>query len=561
MLHCQVEGAKAEQRECPVMHSENSAETFSSEESQASDCNQPLDVQSPKLTTNIEESFKVDCKLSLNTLLSPINITDPLLMCSISEFNKEEQTMEPYFIQELDMACAGQEVEQVAEENVFETGPQLKLPENQPINDSITTETNETKLPSTEALNVLNLAEFSEPVMEKSNISIEEVNLTGAEEINEPISDEPNSQLVESAAKLQPKSLGIQIPPLQIEDLISPLVEQPKIATKLGVISFLTGNKLALTPSVRLSFGDRVTTRTNKKSKEIVQQQASKALKALISVFTMQRRLEASQCDNSNNSRSKRFEQLKSSLTFSRVFRQNIFQPTSKIESRQQNTDANSLESGEPNFKSTSAYKEPLPIPYRQDAGEGLTCNGLNVSKDSVFSEVSESDVSETHNKLFAMKKTQEGLSSTRSIGELSNILNNGRVLFSQPVRLFCFNKLKEWKRQGKVPRFHESPYRSPSFSGEGQIEVIEHHGSYYIVLHDKVSGELIIHMRVDEKWRIDYMTKSSYSCRWTNINYANCRDGTLERIACSFREPSHAAEFVARIRNSALQSRLECSS
>eukprot|EP00099_Drosophila_melanogaster_P003546 NP_001163424.1 spermitin, isoform C [Drosophila melanogaster] len=544
MLHCQVEGAKAEQRECPVMHSENSAETFSSEESQASDCNQPLDVQSPKLTTNIEESFKVDCKLSLNTLLSPINITDPLLMCSISEFNKEEQTMEPYFIQELDMACAGQEVEQVAEENVFETGPQLKLPENQPINDSITTETNETKLPSTEALNVLNLAEFSEPVMEKSNISIEEVNLTGAEEINEPISDEPNSQLVESAAKLQPKSLGIQIPPLQIEDLISPLVEQPKIATKLGVISFLTGNKLALTPSVRLSFGDRVTTRTNKKSKEIVQQQASKALKALISVFTMQRRLEASQCDNSNNSRSKRFEQLKSSLTFSRVFRQNIFQPTSKIESRQQNTDANSLESGEPNFKSTSAYKEPLPIPYRQDAGEGLTCNGLNVSKDSVFSEVSESDVSETHNKLFAMKKTQEGLSSTRSIGELSNILNNGRVLFSQPVRLFCFNKLKEWKRQG-----------------EGQIEVIEHHGSYYIVLHDKVSGELIIHMRVDEKWRIDYMTKSSYSCRWTNINYANCRDGTLERIACSFREPSHAAEFVARIRNSALQSRLECSS
>lgn len=172
----------------------------------------------------------------------------------------------------------------------------MKLPENQPINDSITTETNETKLLSTEALNVLNLAEFSEPVMEKSNISIEEVNLTGAEEINEPISDEPNSQLVESAAKLQPKSLGIQIPPLQIEDLISPLVEQPKIATKLGVISFLTGNKLALTPSVRLSFGDRVTTRTNKKSKEIVQQQASKALKALISVFTMQRRLEASQC-------------------------------------------------------------------------------------------------------------------------------------------------------------------------------------------------------------------------------------------------------------------------
>ncbi|XP_033157149.1 E3 SUMO-protein ligase RanBP2 isoform X4 [Drosophila mauritiana] len=541
MLHCQVEGAKAEQCECPVMHSENSAETFSSVEPQASDRIQPLEVQSAKRTTNIEESFKVDCKLPLNTLLSPINITDPLLMCSISELNKEEQAMEPYFIPELDMACAGQEVERVAEETLIETGPELKLPENQPINDSITTETNETKFPPMEALNVSSLAEFSEPVMEKSNISIEEVNLKGAVGIIEPLSDKPNIQPVKSAEKLQTKSLGIQIPPLKIEDLISPLIEKPKIATKLGVISFLTGNKLALTPSVRLSFGDRVTTRRNTKSKEIIQQQASKSLKALISVLTMQKRLEASQYDNSNNSQTKRFEQLKSSLSFSRVFRHNIFQSTSEMENRQLNTNGNSLESGEPNFNSPSEHKEPLPIPYRLDAGEGLTCNGLNVSKDSVFSEVSESDVSETQNELFAMKKPQKGL---KSIAKLSDILNNGRVLFSQPVRLFCFNKLKEWKRQG-----------------EGQIEVIEHDGSYYIVLHDKVSGELIIYMRVDERWRIDYMTKSSYSCRWTNINYANCRDGILERIACSFREPSHAAEFVARVRNSALQSRLECSS
>ncbi|KMY99100.1 uncharacterized protein LOC6737734 isoform X3 [Drosophila simulans] len=558
MLHCHVEGAKAEQCECPVMHSENSAETFRSVEPQASDRIQPLEVQSAKRTTNIEESFKVDCKLPLNTLLSPINITDPLLMCSISELNKEEHTMQPYFIPELYMACAGQEVEQVAKETVIETGPQLKLPENQPINDSIITETNETKLPPMEPLNVSSIAEFNVPVIEKSNIFNAEHNLKGAEEIIEPISDEPNIQPVESAEKLLPKSLGIQIPPLKIEDLIYPMIEKPRIATKLGLISFLTGNKLALTPSVRLSFGDRVTTRKNTKSKEIIQQQASKSLKALISVLTMQRRLAASQHDNSNTSRTKRFEQLKSSLSFSRVFRQNIFQSTSEIENRQLNTDGNSLESGEPNFKGLSEHKEPIPRPYRLDAGEGLTCNGLNVSKDSVFSEVSESDVSETQNKLFAMKKPQEGL---KSMAKLSEILKNGRVLFSQPVRLFCFNKLKEWKRQGKVPRSHESPYRSPSFSGEGQIEVIEHDGSYYIVLHDKVSGELIIHMRVDERWRIDYMTKSSYSCRWTNINYANSRDGILERIACSFREPSHAAEFVARVRNSALQSRLECSS
>ncbi|XP_043650712.1 uncharacterized protein LOC122618375 isoform X2 [Drosophila teissieri] len=566
MLHCQVDGSSAEQCECPLTHSENSAETSSAAELPAKDFIKPLEVQSP-LTTNIEESFKVDCKLPLHTLLSPINITDPLRkqieikhlldfqcglgeLCSfgpfehisMSELSKEDTTIKPYFIPELQMACAGQEAEQVAEKTVVDiqepTAPQTKLQENQPIND-------ETMLPPLEEINISSLAGSKEPAMEETNIPCtEESHLNGTEEVNRPISDQKNSQLLESDIKLQPKSLGIQIPPLQIEELISPLVEQPKPVPKIGLFSSLTGNKLALTPSVRLSFGDNTTSRRNIRSKEIIQQQASRSLKALISILTLQTKLEASIFDNSHKSRSKRYEQVKNSLTFSRVFRQNIFQPSLELESRNMNRDGNSLESGEPHLKTPRVYKEPLPMAYRLDASEGLTCNGLSVSKDSVFSEASESDVSETQNKLFVMKKPQQVLRSTRSMADLGDILHNGRVLFSQPVRLFCFNKLKEWKRQG-----------------EGQIEVFEHHGSYYIVLHDKVSGELIIHMRVDERWRIDYMTKSSYSCRWTNINYATCRDGILERIACSFREPSHAAEFVARVRNSAIQSRFERSS
>ncbi|KAI8036688.1 hypothetical protein M5D96_010489, partial [Drosophila gunungcola] len=237
---------------------------------------------------------------------------------------------------------------------------------------------------------------------------------------------------------------------LQIEELVAPLVEKAKPGPKFGIISSLVGNKATWTPNVRLSFGDRETRWTKTRPKEIIQQEASRSLKALILSLNMLKRI---------------------------------------------------------------------------DASEGLTCNGLNVSKDSVFSDVSESDDSEVLN-----KSSQEVIGLTKTIADIADTQQNGRILFSQPVRLFCFNKLKEWKRQG-----------------EGQIEIWELHGLYYIILHDRITGELIIHMRVDEKWRIDYMSNSSYSCRWTNINYAFCRKGILERIACSFREPSHAAEFVAR--------------
>ncbi|XP_037718556.1 uncharacterized protein LOC119552795 isoform X2 [Drosophila subpulchrella] len=565
--------------QCPVLHSQSSKGSSSWPEPQASEFTNQSDVGT-SLATSLEESFKVDCSLPslpLDTLLSPFNIIDQLRkqsevkdlldfqsglgdlslfgkyepsLSSKSECSKESQV--PYFIPELEMACAEVKVNEAIEVNPPEiessNTPEIKILDIPPIKESIMSGKKEATLPRIEAPNCTILEEINLANIEDINsYRTEEGILKAIEEKDEHKSEESNPQEFEKlmcSADLKRKSVGLFAPKtLQIDELIAPLVEKAK--PKMGLISSLIGNKLALTPSVRLSFGDRVVKRKNMqeiRSKEIIQQQASRSLKALILSLTMLKNLEASYHDNSHQSRLNRFQRVRSSLNFSRVFRQNIFQLTSEVKGSKKEIKETSLCCGEPIIESPSIYKEPLPLPYqRLDASEGLTCNGLNVSKDSVFSEVSESDDSEIQNKL-CVKQSFRGVHGLpRSMADLNDILNSGRGLFSQPVRLFCFNKLKEWKRQG-----------------EGQIEILEHQGSYYIILHDKVTGELIIHMRVDERWRIDYMTNSSYSCRWTNINYASSREGILERIACSFREPSHAAEFVARVRNSAIQSRFE---
>nr|XP_016936332.2 uncharacterized protein LOC108014676 isoform X2 [Drosophila suzukii] len=594
MLDSQEDGSNAEMQsevsaidkmetdlkvQCPLLHSQPSKGSSSSPEPQASKFINQLDVET-SFATSLEESFKVDCSLPslpLDTLLSPFNIIDQLRKQSevkdlldfqsglgdLSLFGKYEpslssksecsnESQEPYFIPELEMACAevkGNEVVEVTPPEIESPNtPEVKILEIPPIKEAIIPGNKDATLPRIEAPNVTILEDINlAKIKEINSPRTEEGILKGIEEKDEPKSEESNPQKFEKlmcSADLKPKSVGGFAPKtLQINELFAPLVEKAK--PKMGIISSLIGNKLTLQPSVRLSFGDRVVKRTNVqeiRSKEIIQQQASRSLKALILSLTMLKNLEASYHDNSHQSRLNRFQRVRSSLNFSRVFRQNIFQLTSEVESSKKEIRESSLGCGEPMIEGPSIYKEPLPIPYqRLDASEGLTCNGLNVSKDSVFSEVSESDDSEIQNKLCIKQSSRGAHGLPRSLADLKDILNNGRVLFSQPVRLFCFNKLREWKRQG-----------------EGQIEILEHQGSYYIILHDKVTGELIIHMRVDERWRIDYMTNSSYSCRWTNINYASSREGILERIACSFREPSHAAEFVARVRNSAIQSRFE---
>ncbi|XP_052846477.1 uncharacterized protein LOC128258714 isoform X2 [Drosophila gunungcola] len=439
----------------------------------------------------------------------------------------------PYFIPELEMACSDSQVEQIEEvaENKDTTKLKIELLKIQQV-----------EVPNLVLMKESNLA----PNEEQNTPQLEELNLLENKEIGLPRNEESvlpvtkdirESKIEQSDPQGQQlKSPGIVAPiTLQIEELVAPLVEKAKPGPKFGIISSLVGNKATWTPNVRLSFGDRETRWTKTRPKEIIQQEASRSLKALILSLNMLKRLEASFNDNSYKNRLNRFERIRSSLNFSRVFRQNIFQLTPAAESSRKEVQENSMGCGEPMMRGPSK-EPPLPIMYRIDASEGLTCNGLNVSKDSVFSDVSESDDSEVLN-----KSSQEVIGLTKTIADIADTQQNGRILFSQPVRLFCFNKLKEWKRQG-----------------EGQIEIWELHGLYYIILHDRITGELIIHMRVDEKWRIDYMSNSSYSCRWTNINYAFCRKGILERIACSFREPSHAAEFVARVRNSALLSRFE---
>ncbi|XP_016965996.1 uncharacterized protein LOC108035088 isoform X2 [Drosophila biarmipes] len=557
--------------QCTVQHLQSSKGTSSSAEPQTFEFINQLGVET-SLATSSKESFKVDCSLPslpLDTLLSPFNIMDQLrkqseakdfldFQCGLgdlslfdkydpslstkTECSEEVSTPVPYFIPELEMACAEVKVDEVEEVTPPEienaTTAEIKKLEISPIKESIIAGNKEATLPRIEAPNCSVLEELDLLKEEISSPSIEE----GTETKEEFKSEESSPEVVEKLMDLRPKSVGLFAPKtLQIEEMISPLVEKAK--PKMGFISSLIGNKLTFTPSVRLSFGDRALKRNNMqeiRAKEIMQQQASRSLKALILSLTMLKKLEASYHDNSHQSRLNRFQRVRSSLNFSRVFRQNIFQLTSEVEGSKKEIKESSLACGEPMIEHPSIYKEPLPIPFeRLDASEGLTCNGLNVSKDSVFSDVSESDDSEVQNKLCVMQSSGDVHGSPRTMTDLKDILNKGRVLFSQPVRIFCFNKLKEWKWQG-----------------EGRIEILEHQGFYYIILHDKVTGELIIYMRVDERWRIDYMTNSSYSCRWTNINYATSREGILERIACSFREPSHAAEFVARVRNSALQSR-----
>jgi len=136
-------------------------------------------------------------------------------------------------------------------------------------------------------------------VREVNSPRTEEGILKGIEEKDEPKSEESNPQVFEKlmcSVDLKPKSVGLYAPKtIQIDELIAPLVEKAK--PKMGIISSLIGNKLTLQPSVRLSFGDRVVKRMNRQeiqSKEIIQQQASRSLKALILSLTMLKKLEAS---------------------------------------------------------------------------------------------------------------------------------------------------------------------------------------------------------------------------------------------------------------------------
>ncbi|EDW19467.2 uncharacterized protein LOC6583321 [Drosophila mojavensis] len=114
-------------------------------------------------------------------------------------------------------------------------------------------------------------------------------------------------------------------------------------------------------------------------------------------------------------------------------------------------------------------------------------------------------------------------------------IKKTGVQIFRKPTKLFAFEKQKQWKKKG-----------------EGQIEVwrMPDSGKCYLLLWDKKSEELLVHMPVDGKWNVNYLTKSTNSCHWLYDNFANCPQGIRQPLACSFTESDVASQFVTIMAN-----------
>ncbi|XP_051861832.1 uncharacterized protein LOC127565743 [Drosophila albomicans] len=121
---------------------------------------------------------------------------------------------------------------------------------------------------------------------------------------------------------------------------------------------------------------------------------------------------------------------------------------------------------------------------------------------------------------------------NTRNIVGAIEIQETGVQIFRKPTKLFTFENLRDWKKKG-----------------EGQIEIWKLQQSddeiYYMLLWDKCTQKLLIHMRLDSKWSIDYLTNSTNSCRWSHYNYAQGPEGVRERFACRFRDSNVAAQFI----------------
>ncbi|XP_070136680.1 uncharacterized protein Sprn isoform X2 [Drosophila bipectinata] len=427
-------------------------------------------------------------------------------------------------------------------ENEAMNSPKVESIYSSKSEDNILPKVNEDNLPNIEEINLPKKEEnFS---LKQEEINIPKIGEIYSSKIDESIAVEilpPNSpQMLQHDPVLLPgilpeKRILISHPlPLQDGQLCEVLVEEPKLSQRMGFIRSLVGGKPLLKPSIRLSFGDRkMRKQIDSDSKEALKQNTCAVLKSLIFSIKLAKKIDTTISAKMNERRQLKMDKKRNSLTYSHVFRKNIF----RLNAAAQNL-------REENIKCCGDVPSIMPVPTkpeqpdlnRIDASEGLSCRGLSASKDSVLSDSCESDDSFDQNKseLVPLRKVT-AMIDPRQIEEM------GRRAFSQYVKLYCFNSFKEWKRQG-----------------EGKIEIWDFQAKFYIILRDESEGELLLHMNVDEQWTIEYMSNNSYSCRWTNFNYATSRDGILERIACIFRQPSHAAEFVARIRHCAIRSRSE---
>ncbi|XP_068149975.1 uncharacterized protein Sprn [Drosophila tropicalis] len=111
------------------------------------------------------------------------------------------------------------------------------------------------------------------------------------------------------------------------------------------------------------------------------------------------------------------------------------------------------------------------------------------------------------------------------------NIVNSGVNFFGEPTKIYSMENYKDWK-----------PY------GEGEIEIWAKPGpivSYYLLLWDSASNELLIHMKLTANLKIEYFPNRKDTCRWMNYNYANSPKGKLELLSCRFQETKSAEQFM----------------
>ncbi|XP_020802016.1 uncharacterized protein LOC110179015 [Drosophila serrata] len=444
----------------------------------------------------------------------------------IPKSSEDDACPVPYFIPELQMHCARAEAGHVKETNALENDG--KCP----------SQIEAIIVPEIKEANVLEQTEIKEVHL----IELQDINQNNLEELEAP--EIAGSSGVENAPEQKANIQVIEEPTSPIIPAQDPIEFEKPMATVIetgrgtGFINSLIGVKPIWRPSVRLCFGDRE--RKWAQSEEQIKQQTCKALKSLIlSVNLFQMFRESIQEESKLN----QLERSSGTLTYSRVFKQNEFQTNVARLNRQEELPVNALAGGEPFQRNRVMHPDRIRVLYKLDASDGWARN----APDSDSSDSCDSEDSGIKTTLSMTGYPRKIMQIKHPIADRQDIESSGRILFSKPVTLFRFNSVRQWQREGGAHN---------EYSYTGDIKILERHGLYYILLREKKSAFLLVYTRIDGTWHIGYMANRSNSCGWFNFNYAFCPEGTPEHFACTFQEPSHAAEFVARVRNLVIKAR-----
>ncbi|XP_070142007.1 uncharacterized protein Sprn isoform X2 [Drosophila kikkawai] len=435
----------------------------------------------------------------------------------------------PYFIPELEMYCAREEAGHLKELNLA-TVEETKVLEMEVLETMETCPSQEEEISFHKIEEEIEVAEIKDAL----SFEFEDINLTNLEVSQAPEMEES------SGVENTPEPL-VTIP--VIEEPISPItivqepirIEEPTSkplpSRGIGFINSLIGLKPIWRPSVGHCFGDREWKKIQ--HNEEIKQQTCRALKSLILCINLFKKLK----ELSQETQPKQLERSKGTLTYSKIFKQNIFQ------NHHGELSENALAGGEPVQRNPLVNPERIRLFYKLDASDGWSRNAPDWdSSGSCDSEDSgiKTNLSVTNN------YSREIMNIHHPMADRQDIESSGRILFSKPVTLFRFSSVQQ---AGNLPGPNKHPY-------SGDIKILERHGLYYILLHEKDSSFLLVYTRIDGNWHIGYKANRTNSCGWFNFNYAFCSEGTPEHFVCTFQEPSHAAEFVARVRNLVIKAR-----